>query len=103
MTSLTLLVYIETRMSKGPSGVQFGHDFLQSAAFFYLIVVERFQTRRLKAEIVYFQKIKFLRPVEYSTTVEYSTNFYLWAKITVPIRPNYGKNKKFQFQSPNVV
>ena len=90
-------------MSKGLSGVRFGHIFFQSTSFFYLNVVERCQTRRLKAEIVYFQKIKFSRPVEYSTTVEYSTNFHLWAKITESIRPNYGKNTKFQFQSPNVV
>ena len=93
-------------MSKGSSGVPFGHFwpyFFQSACFFYLSVVEKFQTRRLKAEIVYFRKIKFSRTVEYSTAVEYSTNFHLWTKITVSIRQNYGKNKKFQFQTPNVV
>ena len=97
------LPYIEMDMSKGSSGVPFGHIFFQSACFFYLSVVEKFQTRRLKAEIVYFRKIKFSRTVEYSTAVEYSTNFHLWTKITVSIRQNYGKNKKFQFQSPNVV
>ena len=94
---------LETRMSKGASGVRFDHVFLQSAGFFDLNIVERRQTRRLKAEISYFPKIKFSRPSEYSTPVEYSTDFHLWAKITVSIRPNYGKNKKFQFQSPNVV
>ena len=81
--NIFLCFELEMDMSKGLSGVHFGHIFFQSTRFFYLNVVERCQTRRLKAEIVYFQKIKFSRPVEYSTTVEYSTNFHLWAKITV--------------------
>ena len=72
-------------MSKGPSDVPFRHIFFKVHVF-YLSVVEKFQTRRLKAEIVYFRKIKFSRTVEYSTAVEYSTNFHLWTEITVSIR-----------------
>ena len=77
------VLYIEMDMSKGLSGVPFGHVFFFKLRVFYLSVVEKFQTRRLKAEIVYFQKIKFSRTVEYYTAVEYSTNFHLWTKITV--------------------
>ena len=50
-------------MSKGFSSNHFGCFFRKTTAFFYLIVVKKFQTRRLKAEnpeIVNFQKIKFL-------------------------------------------
>ena len=69
-------------MSKALSGIHFGLLQLQTTVFFYLDVVEIRATRRLKAEIVYFQKIKFSKPIEYSTPVEYSTKFHLWVKNT---------------------
>ena len=34
------------------------------------------QTRRLKAEIAYFQKIKFLGPIEYSNMAEYASKVH---------------------------
>ena len=69
-------------MSKALSARSFDPTFFQNAAFFHLDVVEIRATRRLKAEIVYFQKIKFSKPIEYSTPVEYSTKFHLWVKNT---------------------
>ena len=47
-------------MSKGSSSDDFGCFFRKTTVFFYLIVVKKIQTRRLKAEILNFQKIKFL-------------------------------------------
>ena len=63
-------------MSKGPSGVRFGHIFFQSTVFFYLKVVRGREIRRLKAEIAYFQKIKFLGPIEYSNMAEYASKVH---------------------------
>ena len=74
--------HIETRMSKALSGVRFCPFHNKNFTFFFLDVVEIRATRRLKAEIVYFQKIKFSKPIEYSTPVEYSTKFHLWVKNT---------------------
>ena len=63
-------------MSKGPSGVHFRHFLFQNAAFFYLKVVRGREIRRLKAEIVYFQKIKFWGPIEYSNMAEYASKVH---------------------------
>ena len=63
-------------MSKGPSGVRFSHILFQTAAFFYLKVVRGREIRRLKAEIAYFQKIKFLGPIEYSNMTEYASKVH---------------------------
>ena len=71
---------IETRMSKALSAPSFDPTFFQNANFFNLDVVRIRSIRRLKAEIVYFQKIKFSNPIEYSTPVEYSTKFHLLVK-----------------------
>ena len=69
-------------MSKAASAYHFDPINFQNGGFFDLDVVEIRATRRLKAEIVYFQKIKFSKPIEYSTPVEYSTKFHLWVKNT---------------------
>ena len=63
-------------MSKGASSNHFGCFFRKTTAFFYLIVVKKFQTRRLKAEIVNFQKIKFGGPIEYSNMAEYASKVH---------------------------
>ena len=47
-------------MSKALSSDDFGCFFRKTTVFFYLIVVKKFQIRRLKAEIVNFQKMKIL-------------------------------------------
>ena len=60
-------------MSKGASGVRFGYIFFSKYGLFFLIIIKGRQTRRLKAEIAYFQKIKFLKPIEYSNMAEYSS------------------------------
>ena len=49
---------IETRMSKGPSAYHFDPINFQNGGFFDLDVVEIRVTRRLKAEIVNFKKMK---------------------------------------------
>ena len=52
-------------MSKGSSGVHFGYFLFQTAAFFDLKVMRGREIRRLKAEIIYFSKMKFSRSIEY--------------------------------------
>ena len=69
-------MYLETRMSKGSSTDHFGYIFFQSRAFFFLMIMKGRQTRRLKAEIAYFQKIKFLGPIEYSNMAEYASKVH---------------------------
>ena len=63
-------------MSKGSSGVRFGYVLFQTTGFFYLKVVRGREIRRLKAEIVYFQKIKFFGPIEYSNMAEYASKVH---------------------------
>ena len=48
----------------------------QSTGFFDLKVVRGREIRRLKAEIAYFQKIKFLGPIEYSNMAEYASKVH---------------------------
>ena len=50
--------------------------FFKVGPFFFLIIMKGHQTRRLKAEIAYFQKIKFLGPIEYSNMAEYASKVH---------------------------
>ena len=50
--------------------------FFKVGPFFSLIIMKGHQTRRLKAEIAYFQKIKFLGPIEYSNMAEYASKVH---------------------------
>ena len=73
-------------MSKGSSGVHFGYFLFQTAAFFDLKVVRGREIRRLKAEIAYFQKIKFLGPIEYFNMAEYASKVHYGVR-KLPMEP----------------
>ena len=68
------LQQLETRQSKGASGCFFRLFFRKQAAFFSFKVVEKRSTRHLKAEILYFSKIKIWGHVEYSTPPNWGLN-----------------------------
>ena len=72
-TGCTSSSQIETRQSKSSSGCFFAF-FRKQAAFFSFKVVEKRSTRHLKAEILYFSKIKILGHVEYSTPPDCGLN-----------------------------
>ena len=83
---------IETRMSKGSPGCFFSHFFLLSGVFFPVIVGKKRSTRHLKAETLYFWKIKILRHVEYSTPPEWGLKS-TWGPEKAPFHE--AKNAKY--------